>query len=40
MVVQVTAISGSKLSDSATVSATTGDTSPGNDTKTVKVKVT
>ena|SRR5580700_11200652 len=36
----VTAASGSNLSDTATVSATAGDTIPGNDTKTTKVKVT
>ena len=40
VIVQVTAGSGSKLSDTSTVSAATGDTIPGNDTKTVKVNVT
>ena len=40
IVVQVTAASGSKLSDASTVSATVGDTIPGNDTKTLRVKVT
>ena len=40
IIVHVTAASGSNLSDTATVSATTGDTVPGNDTKTAKVKVT
>ena len=39
IVVKVKAVSGSMLTDTATVSATTGDTIPGNDAKTVSVTV-
>jgi hypothetical protein len=37
--VKVRATKGTKLADTATVSATTGDTIPGNDSKSVNVKV-
>jgi uncharacterized repeat protein (TIGR01451 family) len=40
IVVKVKATKGAKLIDTATVSATTGDTIPGNDSKSVNVKVT
>jgi uncharacterized repeat protein (TIGR01451 family) len=39
IVVKVTAVEGKKVSDSVEVSATTGDTIPGNDSKTVGVTV-
>jgi hypothetical protein len=39
ILVKVKAAKGTKLSDTATVSATTGDTNPGNDSKTAIVKV-
>jgi hypothetical protein len=38
-VVKVTAKKGKMLTDTATVSATTGDTIPGNDSKTTDVTV-
>ena len=39
IVVKVKATKGAKLADTATVGATTGDTIPGNDSKSVNVKV-
>jgi hypothetical protein len=38
--VKVKAVKGTELSDTATVSATTGDTNSGNDSMTAIVKVT